>query len=123
VSEQEAGEHERDAAHAAGEPPEAELPRVQVRERARHRIVQEVVVLQDEMGDVLAALEEPQDEDVQRIEEVQVRLQEHGVVRAAAEKGRAGAQRRVPQRQDPVLQLVVEVRLDGEAEVAAQVQP
>jgi hypothetical protein len=47
---------------------------------------------------------------------MQVRLQEHRVVRAAAQERRARSERRGPERQDAALQQLVEVRLDREPE-------
>ena len=44
---------------SSGEPPEAELPPVQVREGARHCVVQEMVVLKDEVRDVLSGSRSP----------------------------------------------------------------
>ena len=51
---------------------------------APHCVVQEMVILQDDVRDLLPALEEAQHEQIDRIEQVQMRLQEHRVVRAAA---------------------------------------
>jgi hypothetical protein len=85
--------------------------------------VQQVMILEDEVRDVLSALHEAEQEEVHGVKEVQMSLQEHGIVGAAAEKWRARPERRVPERQNPAFELVVEIRLDRRAEVAAQVKP
>ena len=123
VREHEAREHERDAAQARGESSETELPREQVCEAARHCVVQEMVILQDDVRDVLPALQKAQHQQIQRIEQVQVGLQEHRVVRTTPEERRARPERRVPERQDPALELMVEVGLHRETEVAPEVKP
>ena len=68
VPEHEAREHERDAAQTRGESSETELPREQVREAARHCVVQEMVILEDDVRDVLPALQQAQHQQIQRIE-------------------------------------------------------
>ena len=122
VGEHEAGEHEGDAAHGGGEASHRELPRVEIRESTRHCVVQEMVILQDDVRDLLPALEEAQHEQIDRIKEMQMRLQEHRMVRAAAQERRARSERRVPERQDAALQQVVEVRLNRETEITAQIE-
>jgi hypothetical protein len=41
--------------------------------------VQELVILEDDVRDVLAALQEAQREEVEQIEQVQLGLEEHGL--------------------------------------------